>query len=57
MAEQELLDVRGLTAIRKILQKYNLTNVTIDHRLKFAFKKSLDYCPRKDLEKKEQGKG
>lgn len=56
MAEQELLDIKGLTAVRKILHKYNLTNVTMDNRMKFAFKKSIDYCPRKDFEK-EQGEG
>jgi len=56
MAEEEMLDVRGLSLVKKILYKYNLTHVTIDHNLKFSFKRSLTYNPRKEIEKKEQGK-
>ena len=56
MAEEEMLDVKGLSIVRKILYKYNLTNVSIDHNLKFAFKRSLTYNPKKEVEKKEQGK-
>lgn len=56
MAEEELMDVRGLSLVKTILHKYNLTNVTINYNLKFAFKKSIEYCPRKEFEK-EQGEG
>lgn len=52
MAHDELLDVKGLSMVKQILYKYNLSHVTIDHRLNFVFKKSPDYCPRKDLEDK-----
>jgi len=51
MAEEELLDVRGLSKVRGILQRYNITHVTIDHRLQFSFKKSPGYSPKCDLEK------
>ncbi len=56
MAEEELLDVRGLSLVKNILYKYNLSNVTIDYKLKLAFKRSIQYCPKKEFEK-EQRKG
>lgn len=56
MAEEEMLDVKGLSLVRNILYKYNLTNVSIDHKLRFAFKKSVQDNPRKESAKGEQGK-
>jgi len=56
MAEDELLDVRGLSIVKQILHKYNLSSVTLDHKLRFTLKRSLTQNPRKDLKEKEQGK-
>jgi len=54
-AREELLDIKGLSAVRNILCKYNLTNVCIDFRLNLAFKRSPKDNPKKYFEK--QGKG
>lgn len=56
MVENELLDVRGLSIIKNILDKYNFSHVSIDHRLRFTLKRSALQSPKSDLEKK-QGKG
>lgn len=56
MAEEEMLDVKGLSIVRNILYKYNLTHVSIDHKLRFAFKRSVKDNPRKEIEQGEQGK-
>jgi len=55
MAEEEMKDVRGLSKVKEILYKYNLSSVTIDYKLMFSFQRKLARTPRKELEK-EQGK-
>ena len=52
LAMEEMLDVRGLSKVKEILYKYNLSTVTFDYKLQITFKKSLTYCPRRN----EQGK-
>ena len=52
LAKEEVLDVRGLSILKNILYKYNLSNVTIDYKLNISFKKSKDYCPQKEVDKK-----
>jgi len=56
MAQEELLDVRGLSVVKNILDKYNLTNVTIDHNLRLTLKKSIQDNPRKAQAKTGKGK-
>jgi len=46
-------DVRGLSKVKQILYKYNLSSVTIDYKLMFSFQRKLERNPRKELEKKE----
>jgi len=53
MAEEEIKDVRGLSKVKEILYKYNLSSVTIDYRLMISFQKKMERNPRKELEKKE----
>jgi len=54
LAEEELLDVRGLSVVKKILYKYNLTHVAIDHQLRMSFKKSNRDCPRVTFNKSKE---
>ena len=49
LAREEILDVRGLSKIRNILYKYNLSSVTFDHKLRMTFKKKMKYGPKEDL--------
>jgi len=56
MAEDELQDVRGLSVVKNILDKYNFSHVSIDHKLRLTLKMSALQSPKSELEKK-QGKG
>ena len=51
LAEDEIMDVRGLSRIKEILLKYNLSSVSFDYKLRIIFKKSTLYTPRKEYEK------
>ena len=47
LAEQEIMDIPGLSAVRKVLEKYNVTNVTIDFKLNVTCKFSKYHNPKK----------
>jgi len=48
LATDEVMDVRGLSRIKAILLKYNLSSVSFDYKLRITFKKSTLYTPRKE---------
>ena len=53
LAIDEIMDVRGLSKVKQILIKYNLTNITIDFNLKMYTKRSLLYNPKKYADKED----
>ena len=54
LAEDEFLDIPGLSKVANVLRKYNLTEVTINHKLQFALKRSLSKNPRSEHKKEKQ---
>jgi hypothetical protein len=50
-AIEEIKDIKGLSLIRNVMEKYNLSFVTIDFKLNITAKRSRDYCPKRDKEK------
>lgn len=53
LAMEELLDVPGLSKVKNILEKYNLTHVSIDFKLNLTLKKSNQYNPLREKQKND----
>jgi len=41
LAKEEILDIRGLSAVQKVLYKYNLSTFTMDHDLNISLKRKI----------------
>lgn len=46
LAVDEIMDIPGLSKIRNILEKYQLSSVTIDFKLQIVARDSRNYNPR-----------
>ena len=50
-AKEEILDITGLSKLRKVMEKYNLSYVAFDFKLNVTVKRLRSYNPAKESEK------
>lgn len=53
-ATEEVLDIPGLAKLKSVMEKYNLSYVTLDHRLQVTVKRTKHYCPENDKRKERE---
>ena len=53
-AVEEIIDIPGLSKIKKIMEKYNISYIVFDYKMNISAKRSAQYCPKWEEQKQEK---